>query len=120
MLLAFLISPLVTPLTFIASATLDGSFRGDRFLFFFCFVALYAYAATLVFGLPVFLLYRAAGWQGVGAFALGGGSIGFFVGMLLRTTPAGASECTLAGGLSALTFRLLLAGYYRGGGEKFE
>jgi hypothetical protein len=101
--LAFLLAPWATPLTFMTQES-----ARHRVVFFV--FGLVAYFVTLVFGMPAFLIYRYFRIRNVLWFAFGGAAIGLIFPSLIFASNR-TSElllCAAAGGLSALTFRLLL------------
>ena len=115
-IVAFLIAPLMTPLVLLGT---DQSRGGVPFnlweqLGFFVFVSGFAYAATVLFGVPAFFLFRAKGWTNVFLYVLVGGLIGLLVSVILNypiffdTQSLKYRACwALAGTLSALVFRVL-------------
>jgi len=87
--------------------------------FYFLTYGVFAYGATIIFGIPALLLYRWLRWTNVILFVGGGALIGLLVSMfvmesytvqyfLQRIGERGL--CMLAGGLSALVFRFILLG----------
>ena len=81
--------------------------------------AVFAYGATVLFGIPAYFLYRALNLSHVVLFVLGGAVIGFIVSLfILESIPlayfiqslGGRSWFALAGALSALAFRMILFG----------
>ena len=110
---AFLLSPLATPLTFIAFARVEGTYQPEQFLGYVRFIGFFAYLAAMFFGMPAFLLFRALGWTSVFSHALGGAAIGFLVSAFLfglsLDTPWERAVFIAAGCLSAITFRLILS-----------
>jgi hypothetical protein len=119
-IVAFLIAPLMTPLVLLGADQLRGAaFNLSEQLGAFVFLSGFAYAATVVFGVPAYFLYRALNWSQVALFILGGAVIGFIVSLfILESIPfayfiqslEGRSWFVFAGALSALTFRMILFG----------
>jgi hypothetical protein len=116
--LAFLTAPLMTPFMFMVVGFMDGnlSLPSDipRYLVPY---GVFAYLATILFGVPAFFLFRALRWSHTLLFVLGGAVIGFIVSFFILesysaevfwNTLGGRLWCALAGALSALVFRLIL------------
>ena len=56
---AFLIAPLVTPLTFIVLGLIrTGGFDADAVTFVVIIIGMYAYLAMIVLGIPAFFIFR--------------------------------------------------------------
>ncbi len=109
---AFLVAPLVTPLVLEFFARRDGTSMPFA-------VVVVAYLATVIFGIPAFLMYRALKWTNVALFILGGALIGFIVTLFVFESYTVEYFlqfldvrvwCVVAGGLSALVFRIILFG----------
>jgi hypothetical protein len=111
----FLIAPLITPLVLLGVAQLkteELDLVGLQGIFIF--VAMFAYAATILFGLPAFFLFRARRWNNMILYVLAGGLIGLLVSLILNpqlSVDVAVLEsrglCVLGGASSALGFRLL-------------
>jgi hypothetical protein len=111
----FLIAPLITPLVLLGVAQLkteELDLVGLQGIFIF--VAMFAYAATILFGLPVFFLFRAQRWNNMLLYILAGGLIGLLVSIILNPRLSidvavleSRGLCALGGASSALGFRLL-------------
>ncbi len=112
---AFLIAPLITPLVLLGVAQLKTEeFDLVGLQGIFIFIAMFAYAATMLFGVPVFFLFRAQRWNNVPLYILAGGLIGLLVSLILNpglSVDVAVLEsrglCALGGASSALGFRLL-------------
>src|SRR5262249_33524848 len=81
---AFLIAPLMTPVVFMAydfsrHVLLDF----QQVPFYFLTYGVFAYGATLIFGIPALLLYRWLDWTNVVLFVVGGVLIGLLVSMFV-------------------------------------
>src|SRR5713226_2573415 len=76
--LGFSLAPLVTALWFVITALVLGSgpFRLGDAAMFFAIPGVFAYAATLVFRVPAFFLYRWLKIRNSIFFIIGGGLIG--------------------------------------------
>jgi hypothetical protein len=117
-ILAFLVAPLVTPVVFIVEASLSrGLPLSEQIPGYFLLYGLFAYIATAALGIPAYFLFRALRWSSVILFVLGGGAIAFiFSFFIFEGYPANIFWirlgdrlwCVLAGGLSALVFRMIL------------
>ena len=112
--LGFFLAPLMTPLWFIASALAFGSgpVRLGDVEVFFAITGIYAYAATLVFGVPVFFLYRSFKIKSFIFFIIGGGVIGVIMSWFMAQTYSFTYLklhlwFAIPGVLSALVFRLI-------------
>ena len=116
-IIAFLVAPLITPVVLLGAEHLHGTpfnLSGDFGLF--VVVAGFAYAATALFGIPAFLLFRAYRWSSVFLYVLVGALIGLLVSIILNH-PLSFDVRSLeyrgwhaaAGALSALVFRVLSA-----------
>jgi hypothetical protein len=120
--LAFLVSPLVLPLAIIVYGMLHNPFHKDIIVGIITLTPLY-YFAALIFGVPMFFLYRALGWENVFAYILGGVIIGsvsafLFFSLLDYWGQSNAkpelgvlSGMAIVGGLSALVAWLFLYGF---------
>jgi len=118
---AFLVAPLVTPLVFMAyDLSRHVLLDAQQVPFYFLTYGAFAYLATIVFGIPALLMFRWLRLTNVGLFVLGGAVIGLVVSMFVMEGHTfeyfmhRISErmvCATAGGLSALTFRLILLGF---------
>jgi hypothetical protein len=112
---AFLIAPLITPLVLLGVAQLKTQeFDLVGLQGIFMFFAMFAYAATILFGIPAFFLFRAQRWNNMLLYVLAGGLIGLLVSLILNPrlsvdVPVLESRglCVLGGASSALGFRLL-------------
>ena len=112
---AFLVAPLMTPLVLLGADQLQGApFNLREQLSAFVFVAGFAYAATIVFGIPVFFLFRVTHWTSVLLYVLVGGLVGLLVSVILNERPSldvldlgFRGRCVLAGALSSLVFRMI-------------
>ena len=115
---AFLISPLATPMVFMLDAALRGRFSVEDVPFYLAINGFFAYLAVLLFGFPAYFIYRALRWTSPLLFVLCGGLIGFIVSLLFIPTTDHASPFVftlndrmwfvIAGASSAVLFRLLL------------
>jgi hypothetical protein len=112
---AFLVAPLMTPIVLLGADQLHGApFNLSEQVGAFVFVSGFAYAATALFGIPSFLLFRANRWNNVLLYILFGGIIGLLVSIILNY-PVFFDGLSLeypglhagAGALSALVFRVL-------------
>ncbi|MBA2706095.1 MAG: hypothetical protein H0U60_19855 [Blastocatellia bacterium] len=118
--MAFLVSPLVTPVVFIAEAALArGVPLSEQVPGYFLLYGSFAYLATAALGIPAYFLFRALKWSNILLFVLGGAAIGFiFSFFIFEGYPANIFWirlgdrlwCVLAGALSALAFRMFLFG----------
>src|SRR5688500_18632998 len=82
---AFLIAPLITPLLLLGLAQLKTEeFDLVELQGIFIFFAMFAYAATILFGLPTFFLFRAQRWNNMLLYVLAGGLIGLIVSLILN------------------------------------
>jgi hypothetical protein len=113
-ILAFLVAPLMTPLVLLGADQLHGAqFNLPEQFGAFIFVGGFAYAATLLFGLPVFFLFRTKSWTNVFLYVLVAGLIGLLVSLILNY-PISSDVVNweyrgwhaTAGGLSGLVFRM--------------
>ena len=112
---AFLVAPLMTPVVLLGADHLHGApFNPAEEFGLFLFVAGFAYAATALFGVPAFFLFRAKGWTNVFAYMLVGSLIGLTVSFILSYRLSLYVQSleyrgwhAMAGGLSALVFRIL-------------
>ena len=112
---AFLVAPLMTPIVLLGADQLHGApFNLTEQAGAFVFVSGFAYAATLLFGIPAFFLFRAKRWGSILLYVLVGGLIGLLVSVILNyriSVDALALEYrgwwAMAGALSALVFRIL-------------
>ena len=108
LILAFLIAPLVTPLVIMStSLLLEPPFPLEEVGSWFIAVAVFAYLATAVFGIPAFLIYRWLKWTHPLLYVLGGGVIGAAVSIILNRS-AVSIIFVVAGALSGLVFRVLI------------
>lgn len=89
----------------------------DQIPFYFLTYGLFAYLATLLFGVPALFIYRFFRVSNVILFVIGGAVIGFIVSLfVMESYPYSyfinrmpeRLMCAAAGALSALAFRLLL------------
>ncbi|HEV7905804.1 MAG TPA: hypothetical protein VGO96_18335 [Pyrinomonadaceae bacterium] len=117
---AFLISPLVTPFVLMLMAWQQGTFQFRDAPAYIIVHGFFAYAAVMLFGYPVFTLYRQMRWTNPLLFMLFGGLIGFLASIMFGQTLDIDSPFLFrlndsmwficAGALPALIFRLLLPG----------
>jgi hypothetical protein len=119
-ILALLLSPLMTPLIFLVVVF---SRRGvmsplSLVLAVFALYAPFAYLATAVLGIPAFLMFRYLGWKNAFAFILGGMIIGFATALIVFQFFTDWSVlrgdyvwCAVAGGSSAFVFWVVLYGF---------
>ena len=116
-IIAFLVAPLMTPVVLLGADHLHGApFNLSRDFGLFVVVAGFAYAATALFGVPAFFIFRANRWTNVLLYVLVGGLIGLLVSVILNY-PVSFDGLSLeyrgwhaaAGALSALVFRVLSA-----------
>lgn len=115
---AFLIAPLATPLVFMLMEAQQGTFALCDAPAHLVVDGFFAYLAVLLFGFPLYLIFRALRWTSPLLFLLCGAFIGFLVSILFIPTfdPAHPFIFTLndrmwfvlAGASPALVFRLLL------------
>jgi hypothetical protein len=118
---AFLVAPLMTPFVILLSDQSHGApFNLAEQFIAFLFIAAFAYAATVLFGIPAFFLFRAKRWTNVFLYMLTGGVIGLLFSVLLNyriSFNVLALEYrawwAIAGSFSALVFRIVL-------GAKFD
>jgi hypothetical protein len=112
-LLAFFVSPLLTPATlFFTAASRSGiSDPVSLFPMVFTLYAPFAYSATLIIGLPAFLIYKRLGWDRLICYSTGGAALGLLTAFLLFTFaiswPVNTADyvwCALAGAVSATFF----------------
>jgi hypothetical protein len=120
--LAYLVSPLVLPLAIIVYGMLYNPFHKDMIIGIITLTPLY-YFAALVFGVPMFFLYRALRWENVFVYILGGAIIGsvstlLFLGLLDYWGQSNAKPelgalvmMSFIGGLSGLVAWLFLYGF---------
>ena len=119
-IVAFLVAPLMTPIVFIIAALVNGVFdMPEQIPGYFLLYGSFAYLAATIFGIPAYFLYRALDWTNILLFIVGGAIIGFmFSFFIIEGYPAyifwlrlgDRLWCVLAGGLSALVFRMILSG----------
>lgn len=119
-ILALLVSPLMTLLTFLVAVS---SRRGVMPLsnlvpIVFVLYAPFAYLATAILGIPTFLVFRALGWKNPYAFILAGIIIGLATAFIVFQffTAWSVLEgdyiwCAMAGGFSAFVFWGILYGF---------
>src|SRR5215475_9974391 len=83
--LAFLVSPLLTPATFIFTATLRSGINDPVSVFpkVFMLYGPFAYLTALIIGLPAFLIYRRLGWERLIYYSAGGAAIGLLTAFLI-------------------------------------
>jgi hypothetical protein len=84
-LLAFFVSPLLTPATFFFAAASRSGIDDPVSLFpvVFALYVPFAYLATLIIGLPAFLIYRRLGWERLICYSTGGAALGLLTALLL-------------------------------------
>jgi hypothetical protein len=120
-LLAFLVSPLLTPATFYFTAAFTADSRSgindpvSLFPMVFGLYTPFAYLATLIIGLPAFLIYRKLGWERLVCYSTGGAAMGLLTALLLFNFAISWSVnsvdyvwCALAGAVSATFFWVAL------------
>ena len=117
--LAFLVAPLMTPVVFMAFDLFEGRLvLLNQVPFYFMTYGVFAYLATAVFGTGAFFLFRLFKWNNVILFVAGGAMIGLVVSLFIMEGGSMSSfarrieerlVCALAGGLSALVFRMVLS-----------
>src|SRR5262249_43256317 len=115
---AFLIAPLMTPIAIMAyDLSRHVLLDLQQVPFYFLAYGVFAYGATIIFGIPTLLLYRWLRWTNAILFVIGGALVGLLVSMFVmegytvqyffqRIGERGL--CMAAGGLSALMFRFIL------------
>ena len=126
-ILALLVSPLMTPLTFLLAFIFRSSPppSASGVPVIFALYTPFAYAATAVLGIPMFFVFRALKWTNVLAYILGGAVIGLVTasvifGLLISWT-VGSSIfvwCVVAGAWSASVFWLVVHGFQSESGAK--
>jgi len=105
----------MTPVVLLGADQVHGApFNLAEQLGAFLFVAGFAYAATVFFGIPAFLLFRAKYWTNVFLYVFVGGLIGLLVSVILNYQVSfdvlsleQRAWHAVAGALSALVFRML-------------
>jgi hypothetical protein len=110
----------MTPLVLLGADLLHGApFNLAEQLGAFVFVGGFAYAATVLFGIPAFFLFRANRWTNIFLYVLAGGLIGLLVSVILNyriSFDVFALEYrgwwAIAGASSALVFRMLSGGKF--------
>jgi hypothetical protein len=121
-IIAFLVAPLMTPIVIMAydlsrHVLIDAPF-------YFLTYGVFAYLATIIFGIPALLFFRWLRWTNVILFVAGGAFIGLLVSMFVMESYTveyflqrigERTLCMVAGGLSALMFRVILLGRARNG-----
>jgi hypothetical protein len=123
LILAFLVSPLMTPLTFLVTVAYRGdvSAHPQAILVIFTIHTPIAYLVAAVLGIPAFLLFRRWGWNHALFYVLGGAIIGLITALVIfglltgwSVLPGDYGWCSVAGGLSALVFWTILFGIKAG------
>jgi hypothetical protein len=126
-ILAFLVSPLIAPLTFLFAFIFRSSPppSASGLPVIFALYAPFAYAATAVLGIPMFFVFRALRWTNVLAYILGGALMGLVTssvvfGLLINwTVGVGVFVwCAVAGAWSASVFWLVVYGFQGESGAK--
>ena len=122
---AFLFAPLMTPVVIMAYDLFRHVLVDFRQVpFYFMTYGAFAYLATILFGIPALLLFRWLRWANVILFIVGGSLIGLVVSMFVMESYTveyfmqrigERTLCMVAGGLSALVFRMILLGWGNGG-----
>jgi hypothetical protein len=106
------------PATYVLMAKIKGVSYGEIYSGAVLFYVPVAYLVAAVFGVPMFLLLRAIGLKHVLAYVLGGVIIGVAAAFVIRglfpnrnyTSPDYYVFWVVSASLSALAFRLVLAG----------
>src|SRR5689334_16250255 len=115
--LAFVISPLATPLVFlVAIACRVGVGPSPAYIpFSFLIYTPFAYIAMALLGLPAFFLYCSKGWSNPVLYVLGGMAIGLLCawvilgyGVSWQVDSVDYLWCVMAGGVSAIVFWLII------------
>jgi hypothetical protein len=127
--IAFLISPLATPFVLMLMASQQGVFRLRDAPAYIIVHGFFAYLAVMLFGYPVFTLYRQMRWTNPLLFMLFGGFIGFLASIMFGQTLDLYSPFLFrlndslwficAGALPALIFWLLLPGDWLSSADKY-
>jgi hypothetical protein len=114
--IAFAIAPLATGAVFALVTWLSdpGLIRQNGIAAYIGFYSVFGYAATVLFGLPSWWLWRKMRWTSYEMATGVGATIGLATGLLLKLsilqwgdTALILPSCTLAGALSALLFRAI-------------
>ena len=119
LVLAFLVSPLMTPLTFIVTVAYRGdiSSRPEVIPVVFALYTPFAYLVAAALGIPAFLLFRRLGLNHLLFYVLGGAAIGLITALVILGLLTSWSVllgdyvwCSVAGALSASMFWMILFG----------
>jgi hypothetical protein len=120
---AFVIAPLITPIVICLYLFSGQALSVRQVVGCFYLFGPFAYIAAIIFGLPIFVLFRWLNWTNVGLFFIFGTLIGLGVGMIMaRHNPieyilarhlGELAVCGISGGLSALAFRFIAFGFGR-------
>lgn len=129
---AFLLSPLSAALFLsawgIATVRPGPDGIGQVFGVLFVLYGLFCYAAAALVGVPLFLAFRRFGVKNLGGHVLGGAAAGVLFGVAVLISGYGAGEalspsrvpdifaCTMAGGVSGLTFFIIATRSWSGRG----
>jgi hypothetical protein len=117
MIAAFVLAPLMTPVVLLACDLFNRTSSPKLAPFYFALYGPFAYAATIIFGIPALLLFRWCNWTNIFLFLAGGALIGLLLFTLIMESFGIERSfyrfmvCAVAGALSAATFRLLLLGF---------
>ena len=116
---AFLLAPLMAPLTFVVTVFFRGSpvASPSGIPVIFLLYAPFAYLAAAIFGLPLFFLFRLLSWNNVAAYLVGGTTIGLVVAQIVtkllvswEVASGDYAWCAIAGAGSALVFWSIVRG----------
>ena len=120
LILALLVAPLMTPLTFVVAMVSRRSVPPSSSIIpeVFALYTLFAYAATLIFGIPLLFLFQRLRWKNPFYFIVGGALIGLvtslvIIGLLISWTVSKGDYgwSAVAGAFSALVFWVILYGF---------
>jgi len=124
-IIAFLVAPLMTPIVIMAyDLSRHVLIDVQQVPSYFWIYGVFAYLATIIFGIPALLFFRWLRWTNVFLFVAGGALIGLLVSMFVMESYTveyflqrigERTLCMVAGGLSALMFRFILLGRARNG-----
>jgi hypothetical protein len=111
----------MTPVVLLGAEHLKGKpFNLETDLGLFVFLAIFAYMATALFGVPAFYLFRIRRWTNILVYVLAGLLVGLIVSVMLNAWLSSFDSLDLglhlsrmvAGGSSALMFRMVSGGKF--------